>query len=69
VRTQYAHATRRAGSQISKKQKTIMKRNKEIKALTKKAIDKPTKKRQAICGLREGLREGERVANLFSLPY
>jgi len=36
--------------------------------LTEKAIDKPTKKRQAICRLREGFREGERVANLFSLP-
>ena len=40
----------------------------QIKALTKKAIDKLTIKRQAICRKREGSREGERVANLFSLP-
>jgi len=47
---------------------TRNKKQKEIKILTEKAVDKPTKKRQAICGLRVGYREGERVANLFSLP-
>jgi hypothetical protein len=41
----------------------------QIKALAEKAIDKKAKKRQAICRKREGLREGERVANLFSLLY
>jgi hypothetical protein len=61
-----ATANKQAGSKISKRQET---KEKEIKALTEKAIDKLTIKRQAICRLREGLREGKRVANLFSLPF
>jgi len=41
VRTQYAHANKQAGRQISKRQETRNKKQKEIKALTEKAIDNP----------------------------
>ena len=40
VRTKYSHANKRAGRKISERQE----KEKE------KAIDKPTKRRQAICG-------------------
>ena len=40
----------------------------QIKAQTEKAIDKLTKKRQAICRKWEGLREGERVRQPFLPP-
>jgi len=58
-----AHANKQTGKKISKRQET-----KKIKALTEKTADQLTKKRQAICRKRVGQREGERVANLFSLP-
>jgi hypothetical protein len=64
-----ANANKQAGRKISKRQeKRKKKKEKRNKALAEKAIDQQTKKRQAICGLREGYREGERVANSFSLP-
>jgi len=47
----------------------LPRRREHARACKQASQQELTIKRQVICRLREGLREGERVANLFSLPF
>jgi len=63
-----ATANKRARTKKFKGNRLTPRKKSHIKAMTKIAIDKLTKKRQANCRKREDFREGERVANPFFLP-